>query len=190
MKAAETKLARRLQPASGACAALALALSAAPAVAQDKAAADAGAAAGTQARAQIAPLKGSGVRGQVTFQHAGPFISIQGSVSGLGKGKHGLHVHEGTSCEKPGSHYNPGGTPHGSPDQPANMRHVGDLGNLVASQDGTAQYSRTDALARLDGPRSIVGKVLVVHPGEDDYLSQPSGNSGEPVACGVIRGRP
>ena len=139
------------------------------------------------AQAKIEGLDGSGVTGSFTFSHAGAFVLIEGSVSGLAPGKHGFHVHEGTSCDKRGGHFNPSGVRHGSPDQPHDMRHVGDLGNLVVLESGTAQYERIDALARLAGPHSIVGRVLVVHQGEDDYVSQPSGNSGKEVGCGVIR---
>jgi Cu-Zn family superoxide dismutase len=140
--------------------------------------------------ARIAEIGGSGVNGRLVFQHAGAFISIQGEVTGLTKGKHGLHVHEGKVCDQRGGHYNPSATPHGSPDQPYHLRHVGDLGNLVATEGGTARYSRIDALARLAGPHSIVGRALVVHQGEDDYTSQPSGNSGTEIACGIIRPLP
>lgn len=136
--------------------------------------------------AVIQPLSGSGVNGRLVFQHAGAFISIKGQVNGLAPGKHGIHVHEGKSCDKRGGHYNPSTTPHGAPDQPYHLRHVGDLGNLIAAQNGNALYARIDALARVTGPHSIVGRTIVVHQGEDDYTSQPSGNSGKEIACGVI----
>lgn len=139
------------------------------------------------AEARIEALDGSGLAGHVAFRHSGAFVFIEATVNGLGPGKHGMHVHEGTSCDKRGGHFNPGDTRHGSPDQPHDMRHVGDLGNIVALEGGTAKYSRVDALARLSGPHSVVGRVLVVHQGEDDYVSQPSGNSGKEIACGVIR---
>lgn len=142
-----------------------------------------------EVEAVIQPLSGSGVKGRLIFQHAGPFISIKGQVNGLAPGKHGIHVHEGKSCDKRGGHYNPSTTPHGAPDQPYHLRHVGDLGNLVAAQNGNALYARIDALARLTGPHSMVGRTIVVHHGEDDYTSQPSGNSGQEIACGVIQGQ-
>jgi superoxide dismutase, Cu-Zn family len=139
------------------------------------------------AQANLTPLAQSGVNGQVTFRHAGEFIWIEGSVKGLKPGKHGIHVHEGTSCAERGGHFNPEGTRHGAPDQPHDMRHIGDLGNLVALESGIARMSRIDALTRLDGPHSVVGRVLVVHQGEDDYTSQPAGSSGDQIACGIIQ---
>jgi superoxide dismutase, Cu-Zn family len=139
-----------------------------------------------QLEARLEPLGGSGVSGHFTFTRAGAFVAIRGTVRGLSRGKHGLHVHEGRSCDDPGGHYNPQNRPHGSPDQPHDLRHAGDLGNLVALEDGTARYARVDDLARLVAPQSIAGRVLVVHEGEDDYMSQPAGNSGKPVACGLI----
>jgi len=61
------------------------------------------------------------------------------------------------------------------------------LGNAVAGEDGTAQYSAVAKNVSLTGTNSIAGRVLVVHQGEDDYVSQPSGNSGEQIGCGVIK---
>jgi superoxide dismutase, Cu-Zn family len=144
-------------------------------------------AARTYAEAIISGIGDSKVHGQLTFRHAAPFVFIEGRVEGLSPGKYGMHVHEGTSCSDRGGHYNPTGAPHGSPDQPHDMRHVGDLGNLVAGKSGSAHYARIDALTRLHGPHSVVGRVIVVHSSEDDYMSQPAGNSGEPIGCGVIR---
>lgn len=138
-------------------------------------------------RAIITELGDSGVSGYVTFSRAGSLVVVRGAISGLEPGKHGMHVHEGTSCDEPGTHYNPTSTPHGSPDQPEELRHVGDLGNLVALDDGVALYERVDPILTLRGGQSIVGHVVIVHSGEDDYITQPSGNSGTPVACGVIR---
>lgn len=129
------------------------------------------------AEARISGIDDSKVSGRLTFQHSGPFIFIEGRVDGLSVGKHGMHIHAGNSCEDRGDHYDPDGHPHGSPDQPHDRRHAGDLGNLVADRDGTARYARVDALARLDGPHSIIDRVLVIHAGEDDYASQPAGQS-------------
>ena len=81
---------------------------------------------------------------------------------------------------------NPAGTPHGGPHAPVGQRHVGDFGNIEAGADSTATFERTDSLVTLSGMNSVVGKAVVVHAGADDLQSQPSGNSGARVACGVI----
>jgi Cu-Zn family superoxide dismutase len=102
-------------------------------------------------------------------------------------GKHGFHIHEGRSCENRGPHYHPGNAPHGAPQNPNDKRHLGDLGNLVAGPDGTATYSGVANGVTLTGANSVAGRALVVHMGEDDLVSQPSGKSGEQIGCGVIQ---
>src|SRR5690606_33627677 len=103
-------------------------------------------------------------------------------------------VHENGSCEPgedgtpggaAGDHFAPLGNPHGAPGDSA--RHVGDLGNVEAGADGRAQGTFVDPVVTLDGAHAIVGKAVVVHSGEDDLTSQPSGDSGDRVGCGVIQ---
>jgi Cu-Zn family superoxide dismutase len=139
---------------------------------------------GRSAQAQLRPIGTSGVNGVITLQEVGDFVRIQGVVRQLSPGKHGFHVHEGTSCDERGGHFAPGQRTHGSPD--AQERHVGDLGNLTADHEGEVSYLRVDQLIQLAGPQTIVGHVIVVHRGEDDYISQPSGGSGDEIACGKI----
>lgn len=177
--------------ASAAAMLLALLWIAAPAPAEQsgedapRSARGADAAQGDAARAEIRPIDGGDVRGTITLERVeGDLVRVSGVVRGLSPGKHGFHVHEGTSCDRRGGHFAPTGDAHGSPD--AQQRHVGDLGNLAANQDGEAAYLRIDRALALSGPDSVVGHVLVVHQGEDDYLSQPSGDSGKEIACGVI----
>ena len=141
-----------------------------------------------QATAQIEPIGTGDVQGTVRFQQRGEYVRISGTIRGLSRGKHGFHVHTGTSCSNRGGHFNPTGAPHGSPDEPE--RHVGDLGNLVADEGGTAEYQRVDRVISLSGSRSILGHALVVHQGEDNYISQPSGDSGTEIACGIIERQP
>ena len=137
-----------------------------------------------KATAVLQPLNDSGVTGTVTFAEEGEFVRVTATVNGLSKGKHGFHIHEGTSCEDWGGHFNPDSTQHGSPDEPE--RHVGDLGQLVAESDSTAHFERVDRAISLLGDQSIVRHAVIVHRGEDEYLPQPSGDSGTEVACGLI----
>ncbi len=77
------------------------------------------------------------------------------------------------------------GSPHGGPDSP--QRHVGDLGNIVADDKGHGHYDRVDKVIRLEGPLSIVGRSVIVHAGADDFVTQPAGNPGARVGCGVVK---
>ena len=138
---------------------------------------------------ELEPTEGNSVVGTATFTSENGSVRIEATVSGLAPGMHGIHVHENGDCSAPdassaGGHFNPDSSMHGGPD--AQERHVGDLGNLEAGQDSTAQYNRVDNIITLSGPNSIVGKALVIHSDEDDLTSQPTGNAGDRVACGVI----
>jgi Cu-Zn family superoxide dismutase len=137
------------------------------------------------ARAEMLPVGESGVRGTVEFRNGGAVpLMVNVTMSGLPAGPHGFHVHEGTDCAMPGEHWNPTMSTHGDPTAPATQRHRGDLGNVTADASGNVQVILRDSL--LGSDRSYVGKVLVVHTMQDDLRSQPSGESGDPVACGVI----
>ena len=104
-------------------------------------------------------------------------------------GYHGFHIHEFGDCtakdlSSAGRTYNPDNHPHAGPyDSP---RQVGDLGNIVAKLNGWAYYDRIDLAISLDGPESIVGKSVIIHRYRDDFVSQPEGNVGEGIACGII----
>lgn len=122
-------------------------------------------------------------------------IMIKGKVSGLKKNaKHGFHIHEfgdlSEGCKTAGAHYNPTASTHGGPED--NVRHVGDLGNLLSDENGVATYERSDNLISLVGKYSVVGRSCVVHEDEDDLGrgnfpdSKTTGHSGCRIACGVI----
>jgi superoxide dismutase, Cu-Zn family len=143
----------------------------------------------TKATCVLDPTEGNDVHGTVTFTQEGDVVLVHAEITGLTPGKHGFHVHEKGDCSAPdgssaGGHFNPTHKKHGAPTD--EERHVGDLGNVVADKDGNATLDWRDPVIQLNGPNSIVGKSVIVHGGADDLVSQPSGNAGPRVACGVI----
>jgi Cu-Zn family superoxide dismutase len=143
----------------------------------------------TAAAAVLLPTQGNEVRGTVRFTKVTDGVRVVADVAGLKPGKHGFHVHEfgdATSADgsAAGGHFNPGHQSHGAPN--AAQRHAGDLGNLEADASGHAALDYVDPVLALDGPNSIVGRGLIVHADADDLVSQPTGNAGKRVACGVI----
>ena len=143
----------------------------------------------TRAVAVLSPTKGSNVSGTVTFTQVNGGVRIVADVTGLTPGKHGFHIHEFGDCSaldatSAGGHFNPRHIQHGGPD--ASMRHAGDFGNLEANAAGTAHYDRVDKTISLNGAESIVGHGVIVHEKVDDFVTQPTGNAGARVACGVI----
>lgn len=141
--------------------------------------------------ADLEPTEGNEVRGTVTFTEEDGGVRVVAAITGLTPGEHGFHVHENGDCSAPdassaGGHFAPQNNPHGAPDDPEGERHVGDLGNIEADDEGGADYERVDDIIDLDGPNSVVGRAVVVHADADDLESDPSGNSGDRLACGVI----
>jgi len=143
----------------------------------------------TKAIAVLSSASGSKVSGTVTFTKDGGGVKVVADVTGLTPGKHGFHVHEFGDCSAPdatsaGGHYNP--EKHQHADRTASDRHVGDLGNLEADASGKAHLDWTDKMLTLSGDNSIIGLTVIVHEKEDDLKSQPVGNAGGRLACGVI----
>lgn len=146
------------------------------------------------ATAQIKPTSVGNVQGTVTFFVGETDQEMQVSVElqGLEPGLHGFHIHEVGDCSaddasSAGGHFNPYNAPHGSPVAPEH--HVGDMGNIEADGDGRVSSSELSfpGLA-FSGPASILQKAVVIHSNEDDLTSQPSGDAGERLGCGVIEG--
>lgn len=144
------------------------------------------------ATAQLAATQGNTAHGALTLSQSPEGVHITGTVQGLApNGQFGFHIHEKGDCSAPdassaGAHFNPDDQPHGDPSGEAH--HAGDMLNLQADAEGTAQVDtivRGVALHPGAG-HDIVGKAIVVHERADDYTSQPSGNSGNRIACGVI----
>ena len=133
--------------------------------------------------------KDSHVAGTVTFTQEKDGVRVVADVTDLAPGEHGFHIHEKGDCSAPdassaGGHFNPSGHKHGGPD--AEERHAGDLGNLIADKSGKAHYDRVDKQLQLTGPNTIIGRSIIVHEKLDDLKTQPTGNAGARVACGVI----
>lgn len=152
----------------------------------------AAAAAGARARAELMPTQGNETRGTVEFTRDGAALEITANLTGLPAGEHGIHVHENGDCSAPdgksaGEHYAPEGGPHGAPTAGHDQHHLGDLGNIRADDSGAATLSTDDDELQLSGDRGVVGRAVVVHASADDFQTQPDGNSGTPLACGVVR---
>lgn len=145
------------------------------------------------ARATLAPLGDSGVGGELVFDIADGGVRVTGTLTGLQPGAtHALHVHEFGDCSAPdgtsaGGHFNPGQQPHGDR-ATGGPHHAGDIPNQTAGDSGEAAVDQT--LAGLEiasgGANDIVGKGVIVHAQADDYTTQPTGNAGGRIACGVI----
>ena len=146
---------------------------------------------GPRAEATLEARSGSAITGTVSFQAVGQKVRVEARVAGLTPGAHGFHVHEAGDCSAPDAssakgHFNPAGRPHGH--HGGGERHAGDMPNLVADSSGRATLSaELDMLSLTEGPGGILKRSVVIHADPDDYKSQPAGNSGKRVACGVIR---
>lgn len=134
---------------------------------------------------------GSAVSGTLKFHEMKDrVVHITGTIEGLTPGKHGFHIHVNGNCDSPdamsaGGHYAPSGGQHGAPG--SKMHHLGDLGNILANEKGLANVDIvvSGITIALMGTASIGDRSIVVHAKEDDF-SDPAGNSGARVACGVI----
>lgn len=146
---------------------------------------------GPVASAQLAATKGNATSGQVQFSQKGDKVLVTGEVRGLKpNAEHGFHVHDKGDCSSgdgmsTGGHFNPDGKAHGAHHQAEH--HVGDLPSLKADAAGVARFSfELDTLSVGSGKADVVGRGLIVHRDPDDYKTQPTGNSGPRLACGVI----
>ncbi|XP_015775374.1 PREDICTED: superoxide dismutase [Cu-Zn]-like [Acropora digitifera] len=150
--------------------------------------------AGQKAVCVLLESKSKEVKGVINFEQKQGECRIYGELTGLTPGKHGFHVHQfgdGTNgCTSAGPHFNPEGKLHGGPVD--EERHHGDLGNIIANEQGVAKVDMTDKLVSLVGKDSVVGRTIVVHEKADDLgkggneESTKTGNAGGRLACGVI----
>jgi Cu-Zn family superoxide dismutase len=147
------------------------------------------AAAPTKAVAVLHATQGNSVEGKATLSKAEGGVKVNVHVTGLTPGKHGFHIHEFGDCSaadgaSAGGHFNPSSESHGAPGDA--QRHTGDLGNIEANAEGVADLEYIDSRAAFDGANSILGRGVIVHAGADDLKTQPTGNAGGRLACGVI----
>ena len=146
---------------------------------------------------QLRDARGTLVGTAVLTQRPVKFLTgtrIVVDVEGLHPGEHGIHIHEAGKCDPPdfesaGSHFNPSSTEHGL--ENPNGPHGGDMPNLVVGENGSAVNYQTEISAPLSGGEDSLfghpgGTALVIHADRDDQMSNPSGNSGARVVCGVI----
>ena len=145
---------------------------------------------GPAASAKLDSTKGNNATGDVKFATRGTKVLVTANVKGLPPGSHGFHIHEKGDCSSgdgmsAGGHFNPMSKPHG---EPTTMeRHAGDMPMLVADASGNASLStELDIITIGSGAADIVGKAVIVHKDADDYKTQPTGNAGARLACGVI----
>jgi Cu-Zn family superoxide dismutase len=134
---------------------------------------------------QIAARSESDLSGTARFEPLDDGLRIVVQVVDAPPGEHGVHIHEVGDCSAPdgssaGEHFNPDGHEHGLPPQ---ERHVGDFGNMIVDEDGIGNMEVLVPDGKLD---TFLGRSIVVHASRDDG-SQPSGNAGARIGCGVIQ---
>lgn len=145
----------------------------------------------THAIAVVHPTQGHTASGTVRFITVPNGVRVIAEITGLSpNGVHGFHVHEWGDCSAPdatsaGSHYNPDGHPHGGPHD--TVRHAGDFGNLQADAQGNAKLDMVFDNISVAGIRNpVIGRSVIVHVKADDLKSQPTGDAGGRIGCGVI----
>lgn len=140
----------------------------------------------------LASASGSLVSGRLNAAPMGNGVHFVGEIGGLGKGgTHAIHIHEKGDCSaadasSAGAHFNPAGKSHGKVE--SGSHHAGDMNNIVADRNGVAQVNVHAAGVSLGGSsrNDIAGRAVIVHAAPDDYATQPTGNAGGRVACGII----
>lgn len=148
---------------------------------------------GPMAMATLQPTSGQTAQGTVHFQELGNgSVKVQVDLSSVAPGVHGFHVHEKGDCgdngNAAGGHFNPMNQPHAGPD--ASSHHAGDFGNVTADANGRVRTSfTTRSITVSPGPSSVVGRAVILHVNPDDLATQPTGNAGGRISCGVALNR-
>jgi Cu-Zn family superoxide dismutase len=139
----------------------------------------------------LTPTGTNTATGTVHFQElADGAVEVQVDLTGVPAGVHGFHVHDKGDCgdngNAAGGHFNPMNMPHGAPD--AVSHHAGDFGNVTADDKGEVHKTfTTSSITVKDGPNSVVGHAIILHANPDDLATQPTGNAGARIACGVAQ---
>lgn len=139
--------------------------------------------------AVINSLDNNKIQGKVLFIKVDEGVKVIADIEGLTPGEHGFHIHEFGDCSSKtensmGAHFNPTNSKHGGPESAE--KHVGDLGNLSADENGRAHYEAVNKVIKLQGRNSILGRSIIIHADKDDFVTQPAGASGDKIACGII----
>ncbi len=144
-----------------------------------------------KATAKIEARSGSQVEGKATFTQEAGKVTLHLSVRNMSPGLHAFHIHEKGDCSDPkaasaGPHWNPAGAPHG---KWGDSCHLGDIGNIEVGKNGKGTVRLTTDLWSIGGSAEsdIVGRSVIVHESPDDFVTQPTGNAGGRIGCGVIR---
>jgi Cu-Zn family superoxide dismutase len=146
----------------------------------------------TTAKVTLKATEGNKVAGELSFMSMEGGVHVTGTITGLSPGEHGLHIHEKGDCSAPdgasaGGHFNPDSVDHGQVTGP--VHHAGDSNNITADAEGNAPVNQMLS-ANVDIGKGdkydIVGKGVIVHAKADDYKTQPTGDAGGRLACGVI----
>jgi Cu-Zn family superoxide dismutase len=145
---------------------------------------------GPSASATLASTSGSTAAGTVWLKQLGDgSVQVKADLTGVPAGVHGFHIHEKGDCgdngNAAGGHYNPMATAHGAPDM--DPHHAGDFGNVTANAAGEVHTTFTTRSITVEaGHMTAVGHAVILHGNPDDLTTQPSGNAGPRIACGVV----
>lgn len=146
---------------------------------------------GPSAMATLSPTSGSTAGGTVTLTQLGDgSVRVTVNLTGVPPGTHGFHIHDKGDCgdngNAAGGHFNPASTNHGAPS--ADPHHAGDFGNVTADEAGNVKTQFTTRSVTVEaGPSSAVGHAVILHANPDDLVTQPTGNAGGRIACGIVQ---
>jgi Cu-Zn family superoxide dismutase len=143
------------------------------------------------ALALIEGKSGSSLTGKAVFVQRGNSVALQITLENASPGIHAIHLHEKGDCSAPdgmsaGPHWNPEGQAHGKWGH--SPFHRGDIGNIEVGKDGKGSTSLTSEVWSVGGApeTDVTNKAVVVHAGPDDFATQPTGNAGGRIGCGVV----
>ena len=146
---------------------------------------------GPSASVTLSSISGSTATGTVTFaEKADGSVDVTVNLTGVPEGVHGFHIHDKGDCgdngNAAGGHFNPATVAHGAPS--ADPHHAGDFGNVTADAAGVVHTMfNTHSITVAAGPNSVVGHAVILHANPDDLATQPSGNAGPRIACGIVQ---